>query len=87
MTYWSLLLMFQVTKNVDQATASGLSVEHLSRRVQSLGHSGNSFLAGLDGSNFFSSRHNGVVMAAGIVLFLVYPVVVAWIAVTFWCSR
>ncbi|XP_053396140.1 uncharacterized protein LOC128556154 [Mercenaria mercenaria] len=63
-----------VNENIKKATATGLSVENLSRRVRSSALIGNTFLGGLDVSTFFSAR-NG---SAGLIVFiLVYPIFVA----------
>ena len=64
-----------VHDRIAKATASGLSVEHLSRRVRVSGFIGNTFLGGLDGTTFFGGRFP-VLM---IVLLILYPIVTPFI--------
>lgn len=61
-----------VEDNIKQATASGLSVEQLSRRVKSSAYVGNSFLAGFDATSYLGERTGPL-----IVFILVYTIFVA----------
>lgn len=65
-----------VEENIKKATASGLSVEQLSRRVKSSAYVGNTFLAGLDATTFLGERP-GPVIAAVLVFILAYTIFVA----------
>jgi hypothetical protein len=69
-----LQLERNVNENIRKATASGLSVEKLSRQVRSSAFFGNTFLGGFEGSTFFSSRTGSFGL---IVFILVYPFFVA----------
>ena len=67
--------------NIAKATASGFSVEKLSRNIRSSGWLGNTFLGGVDVSSWLSNRH-GVAMVVCLGLFLlIYPVVVTVIVI------
>lgn len=71
----------RVHGNIAKATASGFSVEKLSRNIRSSGWLGNTFLGGVDVSSWLSNR-NGVAMAVCLGLFLlIYPVVVTVIVI------
>lgn len=67
----------QVNENIARATASGFSVEKLSRNVRSSGWLGNTFLGGMDISGLMSGRYPLAVMIVIGVCFLVYPILVA----------
>lgn len=73
-----------VNENIDKASASGFSVENLSRRVRSSGWAGNTFLGGIDVSQMMSGRRAPFVV---IPLLLVYPWVVAFIVVYYLGGR
>ena len=67
----------EVNKRIKEASATGLSIERLSRKVQSSGWMGSRFLEGMDISSVMSGEHRTLVMALALLFFLVYPVVVA----------
>ena len=67
----------EVNKKIKKVSATGLSVERLSRQVQSSGLMGYSLFTGIDTSTLFSGRHGVFLMIAIGVFFLVYPIVVA----------
>lgn len=71
----------QVHANIRKATASGFSVEKLSRNVRSSGWLGNTFLGGVDVSGLMSSRYRVAGIIGLAVLLLAYPVVVAVITI------
>ena len=60
---------------------SGMSVEHLSRRVRSSAIFGNSFLGGLDVSTFFGGRFPVQWIIISLLVVMVYPIVVAVLVV------
>ncbi|KAL3870441.1 hypothetical protein ACJMK2_038509 [Sinanodonta woodiana] len=64
-----------VNERISKATTSGLSAEHLSRRVKSSALFGNTFLGGMDGTYFLGNRFPVI----WIVLFLLYPIVTSCI--------
>lgn len=71
----------RVHGNIAKATASGFSVEKLSRNIRSSGWLGNTFLGGVDVSSWLSNRY-GVAMAVCLGLFLlIYPVIVTVIVI------
>lgn len=70
-----------VHSNIAKATASGFSVEKLSRNIRSSGWLGNTFLGGMDVSNFMSSRFGVAAVVCLAVFLLVYPVVAAVIVI------
>lgn len=63
----------EVNSRIKQATASGLSIEHLSRRVRSSALIGNTFLGGLDTTALFSGRYGTII----VIGFIVYPIIVS----------
>ena len=67
----------QVHSNITKATASGFSVEKLSRKIRSSAWMGNTLLGGLDVSSFLSSRFGIPVIVCLVAFFLVYPIVVS----------
>jgi hypothetical protein len=70
-----------VNQSIGNASASGLSVENLSRRIRSSGWVGNTLLGGTDISQIMSGRRAPFVL---IPLLLIWPVVAALIVVYFW---
>lgn len=74
----------QVNENIKKATASGLRVEMLSRRVRSSALIGNTFLGGLDVSTFLSEQNRLYVIILFVLFILVYPFVVFAILSFFW---
>ena len=62
-----------VNSRIKQATASGLSIEQLSRRVRSSAMVGNTFLEGLEISSFLGGRYSILLVIA----FFVYPIIVS----------
>lgn len=71
----------EVNRRIKEVSATGLSVERLSRRVQSSGLMGYSLFTGIDTSTLFSGRH-GVILAIVILAFLlVYPIVAAVVVI------
>lgn len=71
----------RVHSNIAKATASGFSVEKLSRNVRSSGWLGNTFFGGMDESSFLSTRFSVATIACLAVFILVYPIIVAFIVV------
>ena len=71
----------EINRRIKEVSATGLSVERLSRRVHSSGKVGYSFLTGVDISSLFGSRHGVMIIMLLVMLLLVYPVVVAVIVV------
>ena len=67
----------EVKKKIKEVSATGLSVERLSRQVQSSGLLGYSLLTGIDTSTLFGGRHGILLITLMCVFFLLYPVVVA----------
>ena len=70
-----------VHDHIAKATASGMSVEHLSRRVRSSAIFGNSFLGGLDVSTFFGGRFPVQWIIISLLVVMIYPIVVAVLVV------
>ena len=80
------MLENEVQSKISKASATGLSIERLSRNVRSSGLLGNSFLAGIDLSSFAGRLGNhGVafVVLFFLVVIFVYPVLVAFLIVYF----
>ena len=73
----------EVNKRIQEASATGLSIERLSRKVESSGLFGNRVLVGMDLSTLFGGRHQGVAIAVIVALFLVYPVIAAFVIALF----
>lgn len=71
----------QVHSNIRKATATGFSVEKLSRNIRSSGWLGNTFLGGVDVSGLMSSRYRVAGIIALAVFLLAYPVIVAVIVI------
>lgn len=71
----------QVHSNIAKATASGFSVEKLSRNIRSSGWLGNTFIGGMDVSSFLSSRYGVAALVCFIAFLLVYPVVVTVVVI------
>ncbi len=71
----------EVTSKIREASATGLSIERLSRNVRSSGLLGNTFLAGGLNLSFFTNRigSRGTIVLVVLLLLLlfVYPIVVA----------
>ena len=70
----------QVTSRIKEASATGLSLERLSRKVQVSGWFGNLSLGGTDVTSLLSGRR-GIVIAFIVLFVLVYPVFVAVVVV------
>ena len=68
----------EVHSNIAKATASGFSVEKLSRNVRSSGWVGNIIMGGIDVSSFLSDRY---CTAAAVCFLLVYPIIAPIIVV------
>ena len=62
-----------VNSRIKQATASGLSIEQLSRRIRSSAMVGNTFLEGLEISTFLGGRYSVLLVIA----FFVYQIIVS----------
>lgn len=74
----------EVQSKIKKASATGLSIERLSRNVRSSGLLGNSFLAGVDFSSFagqLGNRGVAFVVLFFLVVVFVYPVLVAFLVV------
>ncbi|KAL9966840.1 hypothetical protein ACROYT_G024969 [Oculina patagonica] len=71
----------KVHSNIRKATATGFSVEKLSRNIRSSGWVGNTFLGGVDVSGLVSSRFRIAGVIASAVFLLAYPFIVAVIVV------
>lgn len=71
------ILEEEVNRRIKEVSATGLSVERLSRRVQSSGLMGYSFLTGIDTSTLFGGKHSVLIIILLFVFLLVYPVIVA----------
>lgn len=67
----------KVQENIKRATATGLSVEKLSRQHRLFGISGNLSLGGADASSFLSSRNGWFVLFVLIVFVLISQIIVA----------
>lgn len=65
----------QVHSNIAKATASGFSVEKLSRNIRSSGWVGNTFLGGVDVSNLLSNRYRVAALVCFVAFLLLYPVI------------
>ncbi|XP_028409860.1 uncharacterized protein LOC114532530 [Dendronephthya gigantea] len=65
-----------VNENIKKATASGYSVEYLSRKVESAGLLGNFSFGGTDVSSFLTERSKALTTLVVIVFMLVYPILV-----------
>ena len=72
-----------VHEHIEKATATGLSVERLSRKVQTSAIIGNSFLGGVEISSFIGSKWAIPAVILLALFFLVYPVIVAVVIVKF----
>ena len=70
-----------VHSRLREASATGLSIEKLSRNVRSSGWLGNSFLNGLNMSSIVGQGNRVLVVAVFLFFLLVYPVIVALIIV------
>ena len=70
----------QVDSRIKEATATGLSLERLSRKVRLSGWFGNLSLGGTDVTTLLSGR-SGIVIVLIILFLLVYPIFVAVIVV------
>eukprot|EP00731_Ephydatia_muelleri_P030121 Em0021g644a len=66
-----------VHDRIAKATASGLSVEYLSRHFKSSTFVGNTFLGGLDVSTFFGGRFPVLWIVILLIVLLLYPIIVA----------
>ena len=64
-----------VKENIKNATATGLSVEHLSRNSRLSGYLGNLMLGGTDISSILSG--NSLFVVAAVIFFFVYPVAIS----------
>lgn len=71
----------EVHSNIAKATASGFSVEKLSRNIRSSGWVGHTFIGGIDVSDFLSNRFRVASAVCLLLLLLVYPIVIAVITV------
>lgn len=72
----SMELKESVHDRIREATATGLSIEQLSRNIQSSGWLGNSFLNGYLTSGDLMSRLTDPVTVLGVIFLLVYPVII-----------
>ena len=66
----------QVVSRIKKASATGLSLEKLSRKVRVAGWFGNFSLGGTDVTTLLSGR-SGIVIALIVLFLLVYPIFVA----------
>ena len=73
----------EVNQRIQKASATGLSIERLSRKIESSGWFGNRALVGMDLSTLFTGRHQWVVIAVIVTVFLVYPIIVALLVALF----
>ena len=73
----------EVNERINNATATGLSVERLSRKVQTSAIIGNSFLGGVEISSIIASKWTIVIICLLAAFLLVYPILVAMIIVKF----
>lgn len=71
----------EVHSNIAKATASGFSVEKLSRNIRSSGWVGHTFIGGIDVSDFLSNRFRVASAVCLLLLLLVYPIIIAVITV------
>ena len=71
----------EVIERLAKATATGLSVEHLSRKVQTSAIIGNSFLGGVEISSILASKWAIPLVLLLVFLLLIYPIVVTMIIV------
>lgn len=75
-----------VEKSIREASATGLSIERLSRNIRSSGIFGNSFLVGLDFSSYagqLGARGLTFAILFFVVFIVIYPVVAAYIVYNF----
>lgn len=75
----------EVYSNIRKASATGFSIERLSRRSHMSGLIGNLSLGGIDASSILAATGSAKVVwvVAGVVFFLVYPVVVTLLTLYF----
>ena len=66
-----------VNERIQKASATGLSIERLSRTVKSSGFLGNFFLGGIDMSSFIGSRYFWIALGLFLCFLLVYPILIA----------
>ena len=76
-----LQLEKEVIKRLAKATATGLSVERLSRKVQTSAIIGNSFLGGVDISGILASKWAIPLVLLVVFFVLIYPILVTMIIV------
>jgi hypothetical protein len=69
-----------VHSNVKKATASGFSVEKLSRQSYLSGWMGNFSFGGADVTSFLGGRHTGLALCLVVLLVIAWPVVVVVLA-------
>ncbi|XP_071959120.1 uncharacterized protein [Antedon mediterranea] len=70
-----------VQDRIKKASATGLSIETLSRRVESSAFFGNTLFGGLDVSSFLSGTHSTATVVAVIAFMLIYPILVTILVV------
>ena len=70
----------EVKNNIKKATASGFTVEKLSRQSYMSGLMGNLSLGGADVTSFLAGRHGAVVLCILIVFFFLWPIIVVVLA-------
>ena len=68
-------LEINVKENIRKATATGLSVEYLSRNFGLSGYLGNLFAGGTDISSFLAG--NPLIAVVAIIFILIYPIIVS----------
>ena len=68
-------LEINVKENIRKATATGLSVEYLSRNFGLSGYLGNLFAGGTDISSFLAG--NSLIAVVAIIFILIYPIIVS----------
>ena len=79
-----LQLEAEVNEHIKNATATGLSVERLSRKVQTSAIIGNSILGGVEISSFIGHRRWAIPIAClSFAFVLTYPIVVSVVIVKF----
>ena len=71
----------EINKRIEKATATGFSVERLSRKVQTSAIIGHSFLGGVEISSFIASKWGIAIMGLLVAFILVYPILVAFLIV------
>ena len=69
----------EVNENIKKATASGYSVENLSRKVESSGYLGNFSFGGPDVSSLLAGRNSAVTALVVVIFILVYPILVLFV--------